>query len=599
MATILPEEAGAVDTIPAKVLQNGDSMPGRPAYFVKEGGQWQATSWRHYAGEVKTAGKALMALGVGVGDPIGILGFNRAEWVISDVAAMAVGAVPAGIYTTNSAEECQYIINHSEAPIVVLEDESQWHKIAQVRDELPKLRHVVMMKGSPQIDDPMVLSWDEFMAKGDEVSDEDFHARLNGLEMDQLATLIYTSGTTGPPKGVMLSHENMAWTAAQISPVFQIGPDDRVLSYLPLSHIAEQSFTIASAALNGHCVYYAESIEKLADNVKEVQPTIFFGVPRVWERFYAGVREELGKSTGLKAKIADWAQSVGRRVSALRNRGLEPSGALLAQYKTADALVFSKVKKALGFSEARVLASGAAPVSPEILEFFSGLDLIIYEVYGQSEDSGPTSFNVPGRTKFGSVGPPYPNVEVEIAEDGEILVRGDNVFMGYYKDEEATNETLVDGWLHSGDLGEFDADGMLWITGRKKDIIITAGGKNVAPKPLEAGLKNHPLVGEAVVIGDRRKFLSAVVTIDEEQYAKFKEKAGESAAPHESETLRKEIQSCVDELNARFARVEQIKKFAILPRPLSIEGGELTPTLKVKRNKVAEHFADVIDAMYA
>jgi len=589
-----------VDTIPAKVLKNGDSMPGRPAYYVKEGGHWQATSWRHYAGEVKTAAKAMMALGVETGDAVNILGFNRPEWVISDVAAMAIGAVPAGIYTTNAPEECQYIIGHSEAPVVVLEDEGQWHKVAQVRDELPNLRNVVMMRGAPEIDDPMVLSWDDFMKKGEDVSEEAFQARLDAVDMEDLATLIYTSGTTGPPKGVMLSHKNIAWTAAQISPVFDINADDRVLSYLPLSHIAEQSFTIHSAANNGHPVYYAESLDPavLVENIKEVKPTVFFGVPRIWERMHARVSGELAKATGAKAKIAEWALGVGRKVSALRNRGEEPSGLLAAQHKVADALVFSKVQSAMGLNEARVRVSGAAPVSAEILDFFASLDMIIWEVYGQSEDSGPTSFNVPGRTKFGSVGPPYPNVEVQIADDGEILVRGDNVFMGYYKDEEATNETLVDGWLHSGDLGEFDADGMLWITGRKKDIIITAGGKNVAPKPLESGLKNNPLIGEAVIIGDRRKFLSAVVSVDEAEFTAFQERVGDASPAHESEALRKEIQSTVDELNTKFARVEQIKKFAILPRPLSIEGGELTPTLKVKRNKVSEHFADVIEEMY-
>ena len=589
-----------MDTIPAKVLKNGDSMPGRPAYYVKEGGHWQATSWRHYAGEVKTAAKAMMALGVETGDAVNILGFNRPEWVISDVAAMAIGAVPAGIYTTNAPEECQYIIGHSEAPVVVLEDEGQWHKVAQVRDELPNLRNVVMMRGAPEIDDPMVLSWDDFMKKGEDVSEEAFQARLDAVDMEDLATLIYTSGTTGPPKGVMLSHKNIAWTAAQISPVFDINADDRVLSYLPLSHIAEQSFTIHSAANNGHPVYYAESLDPavLVENIKEVKPTVFFGVPRIWERMHARVSGELAKATGAKAKIAEWALGVGRKVSALRNRGEEPSGLLAAQHKVADALVFSKVQSAMGLDEARVRVSGAAPVSAEILDFFASLDMIIWEVYGQSEDSGPTSFNVPGRTKFGSVGPPYPNVEVQIADDGEILVRGDNVFMGYYKDEEATNETLVDGWLHSGDLGEFDADGMLWITGRKKDIIITAGGKNVAPKPLESGLKNNPLIGEAVIIGDRRKFLSAVVSVDEAEFTAFQERVGDASPAHESEALRKEIQSTVDELNTKFARVEQIKKFAILPRPLSIEGGELTPTLKVKRNKVSEHFADVIEEMY-
>jgi long-chain acyl-CoA synthetase len=283
---------------------------------------------------------------------------------------------------------------------------------------------------------------------------------------------------------------------------------------------------------------------------------------------------------------------------ALDNEGKSPSPLLAAQYAVADKLVLSKVRTALGLDEAKVKISGAAPVSSEVLEFIAGFGLPVLEVYGQSEDTGPTTINLPGRTRFGSVGPVYPGVEVKIADDGEILVRGRNVFLGYFNDPEATAETLIDGWLHSGDLGKFDAAGMLDITGRKKDIIITAGGKNVAPKPIESGIKNHPLVSEAVLIGDRRKFLSLLVTLDEEAAAAFAEEAGDTAPPHESAAVRDEIQAALDEMNQTFARVEQVKRFAVLPRQLSIEGGELTPTLKVKRNKVADHFAEVIDSMY-
>jgi len=586
------------DTVPAQVLDNGRKMPDHPAYYVKRGGAWHPTTWRQYAAEVRSAGKSLMALGLNPSDRVNILGFNRPEWAIMDVGAMAVGGVPAGIYTTNSPSECQYIVAHSEAPIVLLEDHSQWAKINEVRHQLPDLRHVVMMKDAEPVDDELVMSWDEFMAKGSDIADADFDARLNALEGDDLATFIYTSGTTGPPKAVMLTHENVSWTPAQVIEPFGINASDRIVSYLPLSHIAEQSFTIAAAARAGYSVYYAESIDALAENLKEVEPTIFFAVPRVWERFYAGVTAQLGHATGAKAKIADWARGVGRKVSDVRNRGGEPTGMLAAQYKLASALVFSKVKPALGLGKVRVAASGAAPLATEIKEFFSGLDIIIWEVYGQSEDSGPTSFNLPGRTKFSGVGPAYPNVDVRIADDGEILVRGKNVFKGYFKDEAATKETLVDGWLYSGDLGEFDSDGFLSITGRKKDIIITAGGKNVAPKNLEGGLKIHPLISEVVVIGDRRKYLSCLVTLDDEAAAGFLAQHDLEGPAHESTAIHAEIQAAVDRLNADFARVEQIKKFAILPRQLSIEGGELTPTLKVKRNKVAEHFAAEIDAMY-
>jgi len=587
-----------VETVPFKILRNGDFHSDDPAYYVKAGGAWQPTTWRTYADELISAGKAMIALGIEPGDVVTILGFNQPSWVISDVAAMAVGAVPAGVYATNSPRECQYILEHSESPLLVIEDEGQWEKIDEIRDNLPNLRHVVVMRGGPAISDPMVMSWEDFNAKGAEVPTEQFDARLAALEPDQLATLIYTSGTTGPPKGVMLTHDNIVWTADQAISATGITKNDTSVSYLPLSHIAEQIFSVHGPAASGWAVYYAESIQQLADNLKEVQPTVFFAVPRVWERFQAGVTAELAKTTGVKAKIAAWARGVATKVTDLRNHGKEPSGLLAAQYKVADTLVLSKIKHALGLSRANILITSAAPISVEVLEFFMTLDLRVQEVYGQSEDCGPTTMNQADAIRVGSGGRAFPGAEVRIAEDGEILAKGRHVFAGYYKDPTATAETLIDGWLHSGDLGEIDDEGFLWITGRKKDIIITAGGKNVAPKPLETGLKNHELISEAVVIGDRRRFLSVLVTLDEEAAERFMLEKNLTGPAHLSVDINQEIQQAVDELNTGFARVEQLKKFAVLPRQLSIEGGELTPTLKVKRNKVSEHFADIIDGMY-
>ncbi len=587
------------DTIPNKVLQNAVQVGDKPAYYEKRAGTWQATSWSEYGAQVKAAAKALVALGVEPGQVVTIIGFNRPEWIIMDMAAMAVGAVPAGIYTTNSPAECEYILNHSESPILLAEDEGQWKKIAEVREQLPHLRHVVMMRDTPEIGDDLVMGWDEFMAAGAEIGDDALDARLDGLAMDGLATLIYTSGTTGPPKGVMLSHDNLVWTATQSIGAFSTTSEDVSLSYLPLSHIAEQMFSLHVPAVSGASIYFAESIEALADNLKEVRPTIFFAVPRVWEKFYAGIQAQLGSATGAKAKIASWAMGVGHKVNVLRTRGEEPTGALALQYKLADRLVFQKVKAAVGLDRCRVPVSGAAPVNGAILEFFAGLDIVIYEVYGQSEGSGPTTVNVPGKTEFGSVGPPFPGTEVKIADDGEILLKGRNVFLGYYKDEAATAETLQDGWLHSGDLGRFDSDGMLHITGRKKDIIITAGGKNIAPKAIEAHIKHHHLVGEAVVIGDRRKYLTAVISLDDEACAAYLAEHGISGPAHEADEIHREIHAAVEAGNQNLARVEQIKKFHILHRQLTIADGELTPTLKVKRNVVNEHFAEHIEAMYA
>lgn len=586
-------------SIPAAIFHNAQTRPDRPAYFVKQAGAWQSTSFATYAGEVRSAAKSLHALGISKGQTVNILGFNRPEWIIADVAAMCLGAVAAGIYTTNSPAECKYIISHSESPVIFLEDVEQWEKVNAVRDDLPDLNRVVMMKGADPIDDDLVLSWEEFMALGEDVEDSVVSDAIAALQPGDLATLIYTSGTTGPPKGVMLSVDNLYFTASRAVKLFDLNDSDLGISYLPLSHIAEQTFSIHGPTLAGWPVYFAESIEALPGNLTEVRPTVFFAVPRVWERFHSAVSAKLSEATGVKARLAAWALGVGSQVSHLKLAGKKPSGLLAFQYAIAEKLVLSKVKGALGLDRVKFAAVGAAPISVEVLEFIASLDIVVWEIYGQSEDTGPTTTNYVGKAKFGTVGAPFPETEVKIAADGEILVKGRHVFMGYFKAPEATAETLIDGWLQSGDLGSFDSDGLLSITGRKKDIIITAGGKNVAPAAFESAMRDHPLVSEAILIGDRRKFLSALVTVDEEAAAAFMERHGLSGPAHSSPEVHASIQEKVDAVNENFARVEQIKKFVILSRQLSIEGGELTPTLKVKRNKVTEHFANEIETMYA
>jgi len=587
------------DTIIHRLHAQGRTRPNAPAYYEKIGSAWVPTPWHTYVDQVRQAARALLTLGLQPGDTVCILGFNRPEWAIMQLAAMAIGGAGAGIYTTNSPIEVQYIIEHAESAVVLLENDGQWQKVNQVRAQLPALRQVVMMRGAT-VDDPLVLSWEAFLSAGDKTSVEALDERIDGLRLDQLASLIYTSGTTGPPKGVMLSQDTVAWTAKTALDLFSINANDRLVSYLPMSHIAEQMFTIHGGATGGYAVYYAESLEKLPDNLREVQPTYMFGVPRIWERFYNGVTEKLSQSTGARAKIGAWAMDVGRRVSALRNQGQEAGGLLALQYKLANRLVFSKVKPLLGLSEMRIAVSGAAPINPEILEFFSSLDVIIYEVYGQSEGCGPTTWNRPGATKFGATGQAFPGAQVKLGPDGEVLMKGRNVFMGYYKDDEATAATLIDGWLHSGDLGRFDDDGFLSIVGRKKEIIITSGGKNIAPKNIEAALKHLELVGEAVIIGERRNYLSALITLEPEAAQRFAETHKlEGLVLHTHPLVLAEIQRGIDEVvNPQFARVENVRKFRILPRPFTIEDGELTPTLKIKRRIVNDHFSEDIEAMY-
>ncbi|HEY5944937.1 MAG TPA: AMP-dependent synthetase/ligase, partial [Kofleriaceae bacterium] len=387
---------------------------------------------------------------------------------------------------------------------------------------------------------------------------------------------------------------NLAWTSQMLLDAGGRRTDDVALSYLPLSHIAEQMCTIHMPATSGITVYFAESIEKVPENLKDARPTVFFGVPRIWEKFHAVLAGKLADATGAKKLLVDWARKVCGDVNAHRFRGDALPKTLELQYRLADRLVISKIKQALGFDRVQELFSGAAPIATDVLEFFASIDLPIKEIYGQSEDCGPTSCNLPGKTKLGTVGPPIPGAEVKIAEDGEILVRGPNVFLGYFKEPEATAEALKDGWLCSGDLGQFDTQGFLSITGRKKEIIITAGGKNIAPKNIEAMIKQSPLVGEAVVIGDRRKYLTALVTLDEPAARKLLPSGDLAKAPE----IRSTIQAKIDEINQQLARVEQIKKFVILPAAFGIDTGELTPTMKIKRKVVAQKYAREIESMY-
>lgn len=591
------------ESIPHRLREQGKKIPTALALAVKKGSEWKKINFGEYAAQVRQAGKALQVLGVARGNTTCILGFNRPEWVILDVATMCVGAAPAGIYSTSSPEECRYIIGHAEAPVVLVENDAQLKKIRAVWDKLPALKYVVLMEGTAApADEPRVLTWEAFLAKGDAGKDADFDREIDELKPEQLATLIYTSGTTGPPKGVMLSHDNLAWTANVARDMVGGSGTDRSISYLPLSHIAEQMFTIHGPITMGSSVYFAESIDKVADNLKEVQPTVFFGVPRIWEKMHAGISAKMRLATGIKKFILEGALASGTKASAAKHVGGQLGFFDNLKYNFFNKRVFTPLKAAIGLGQARVCVSGAAPIGRDVIEFFDSVDLQVLEVYGQSEDTGPTSFNQPGRTRVGTVGPAIPGVEVKIAEDGEILVKGRNVFLGYYKEPQATAETLKDGWLCSGDLGEFDKDGFLKITGRKKEIIITAGGKNISPKNIEEAIKAHRLVGEAVVIGDRRKFLSALIVLDQEAVVAW---AGEQNLGETSfdklrthKAVLDEVQRAIDHANHDLAQVEKIKKFTILERALAIDTGELTPTLKVKRKIVNQNFAPQIEAMY-
>ena len=595
-------------SIPARFMATSQRLAAEPAYFVRGASNWQPTSWQAYGQQVRQAARALVALGVQPGDAVCILGFNRPEWTTMDLAAMMVGAVAAGIYWSSAANEIAYIVEHSGCAVLLVENEAQWLKAAAEPQSLARLRATVLMHQEADSAPVPVLegvaapmSWEQFMALGTPEHDAEVQRRMDAIREQDIGTLIYTSGTTGHPKAVELTHANLSWTSAALSAAFQVGPQDRLLSYLPLAHIAEQHGSICNHALAGYQLYFARSLERLGEHLQEVHPTVFFGVPRVWEKMQAAIATKLNNATGFKAALARWALRAGRDWHAQCLQGRMP-GTLLNLKKTiAHRLVHSKVQAALGFDQARILISGAAPIAVENLEFFTGLGLLIGEVYGQSEDCGPTAISLPGFIRLGAAGKTLPGMQVRIAEDSEILVKGPNVFRGYRGRPEETAETLQDGWLHSGDLGRIDADGFIYVTGRKKDLLITSGGKNISPGNIEAELMNLPLVEHAVVIGDSRHYLSALLTLKPDVLQDFAQHHGLPGGPGDwctSGPVHEELQRGIDAINAKQARVAHVRKFSVLQSAFSIDNGCLTPTQKIRRNVVQRQYAEEIEALY-
>ncbi len=565
--------------------QRGDAV----AMAEKIEGRWQETTWRQVDEEVAHLGRALIAQGLQPGDCLGILGVNRPRWTLACLSAMGTAVTPAGIYQTCAANQVAYILRHARCRLVFVDDREQWLKVEAEWDNLPDLQLAVLMT-EPTADldvetEPRLCTWQAFLRRAETVKPSQWRQRRKAIEASTPATLIYTSGTTGQPKAVMLSHRNIMETGRLGASLQELCPEDRLVSYLPLAHIAEQMISVHISVFIGYGVYYVPSPTQLSEALKETGPTLFFGVPRVWERIHDALMDGLRQAPKLRRHLARWAIDVGwQRASAdLAGR---PAGLWnRLTFPLADRLVLSKVRRRLGFDRVRLGASGAAPIQAQILQLFFSLGVPIYEVYGLSETCGPTSWNAVGRTKLGSVGPPLPEVEVEIADDGEVLVRGPNVFLGYLHDEAATREAIDDdGWFHTGDLGALDDEGFLLITGRKKDLLITSGGKNIAPAAIEGQLKQIPGVEEAVVLGDGRRYLTALLSL--------------ASQDDDAAALQLRLQKHVDEVNRRLARVESIRDFRVLPRPLSQERGELTPTLKVKRHIVQEHFADLIAEMY-
>ena len=524
------------------------------------------------------------------------------------LGTMHAGGITVGVYATNSWEQCQYVVDHSESRFYFVENEEQLDKALRFRDKVPRLERIIVwdIKGLKRFKDPMVMSFDEFLAVGREKDRQDpelFARRWSQIQPSDLARLIYTSGTTGPPKGAMLTHRNITWMAQAMAEGNPVYGQDEFLSFLPLCHIFEQLFTIFMNIRYGAVVNFIESTDTVTDNMREISPTVAYGVPRVWEKYYSGIMIMMSDATWVKRGIFQICLRIGKKYAALKTSYQPISLWLRAAYALAYFATFRKLKERLGFDRVRLAFSGAAPISPDVLRFFQAIGIPLREGYGMTEGTGVTCANQGDRVKIGTVGQALPGVEVKIAEDGEICFRGGNVFKGYFKSPEATAEVLEqDGWMHSGDVGELDPQGFLKITDRKKDLIITAGGKNIAPQNIENQLKFSPYINDAVVIGDRRKFLAAIIVIDEDNVVKFTQDNKIQYTTYASLTqhpeVRKLIQKEVDAVNKTLANVETVKKFTILPKKLYEEDGEVTPTMKVKRKYINQAFKDLIEGMY-
>ena len=577
--------------------------PDVPAYFSKQNGTYQASTWGEVGKQVESFAKGLISLGFREGQTLAILSNNRPEWLIAAISAQSSHGVCTGIYNSCSPEEILHLLSHCEAPLVVVENGKRFREqIKPILSQLPNLSKIILIESDDIEHSDQIITFSQVIEKGTCIASKVLTERTARIRPEGVATLIYTSGTTGPAKAVMLSHRSIYWTVSTCVKIFELGEADRMISYLPLAHIAEQMFSLYVPIYSGMNLYFAESMDKLPENLKEVQPTLFFGVPRVYEKFHAKIAPKLESATGLQAHILRFAQKSAQTYWNYDHRNLPIPLVTRSKIALARQLVFNKLKTLIGLKQVRVCVSGAAPLSKEIVSFFTGLDLPIYEVYGQSEDCGPTTFNIPRATRLGTVGKPLPGLQVKIESDGEICVKGPNVFKGYLKDEVATAETLKDGWLHSGDIGHLDEEGYLHVTDRKKDLLITAGGKNISPQNLEGMLKQIPFVNLAVVIGDQKKYLSALLTPNPEALSLFaKENAlevSDVADLVKHPKILSELQNRINQINQTLATVEQIKRFNLLPQDFSIENGELTPTMKIKRKVINSRYQEQIAALY-
>ena len=599
------EPTASPATLPALLLERAAATPHDIAMRKKDLGIWKQYRWDAYAERAAAVGLGLKALGVGPGDRVAVHSLNRPAWLLADLGTQGIGAITVGVYPTSPSAEVQYLLDHSGATVLVAEDEEQVDKALAVRDQLPELQHIVVVDPrGVDLDDPLLMTFAELEKLGQERGGlDDYAALVAELDPTEAAIIVYTSGTTGPPKGAMLSHDNLLAAAANGQLVYTVSADDEVPSYLPLCHIAERLVSVIDALAHGYVVNFGDGLDDLTADLREVQPTFFLGVPRVWEKLMATVSIRMEDAGWLKRANYRFWMARGARLARRRWRtSLGPLGRL--QYALGWLLLYRSLREKVGMARIRYALSGAAPIAPQVLEWLWALGVPVLEGYGMTENTAQATVTPADDVRIGKVGKAVPGCELRIAEDGEILTRGPGTFLGYFRNPEATAEAIdEDGWLHTGDVGQLDDDGFLTITDRKKDIVITAGGKNISPSEIENRLKVSPYVREAVVIGDQRRYLVALIGIELDtvgrwalqQQLPFTTYADLSSKPE----VKALILDVVDRVNRELAPVEQVKHFALLPKELEQEDGEVTATQKVKRRAIETAFGPMIEELYA
>jgi long-chain acyl-CoA synthetase len=597
----------AMSTV-SRMFWSGVQARGPKTVFrQKEFGIWQPVTWTQLGQAAREIGMGLAALGYEPGEVISILSNTNREWMATDLGALGAAGVVNGIYPTDSAPQVEYLLSDSGSVYAFAEDDEQLDKLLEVRGRVPALRKIIVfdMKGLHELDDPQVISLERLRVLGrnfDAGHPGEWERRVALRKPEDLAILVYTSGTTGKPKGAMISHENIVLTCEAYQQAFPQGEHDERMAFLPLCHIAERVGGEYHAIYSGAVVNFVENPETVPENVREIAPTIFTAVPRIWEKFYSSILIRLKEAGVLQQWAYKLAIGIGYRQAKLREERKPVPAGLAFAFWLARVLVLNNVRRAIGVHRARVLITGAAPISPDLVRWYMALGLEMIEVWGQTESCGAVTSNVGGRVKPGSIGPRMSHAEIAVSPEGELLVRGKTVFMGYLNQPEKTAETLKNGWLHTGDVGRVDDEGCFYITDRMKDIIITAGGKNITPSEFENQLKFSPYVTDAVLIGEKRPYLTALVMIDHENVEKFAQDNAIPFSNYSSLCRRPEVQELiqaeVDRVNKMFARVEQVKKFRLIEQKLTAEDEELTPTMKLKRRLVNDKYKDLIESMY-